>query len=62
MLGEFEKDPLLRIDDFGLERADPEERCIEQVCAVNQPASANVVRIVAQAFLDAGAKFLWREE
>ena len=62
MLREFKKDALLRVHDFGFERTDAKEGGVEQVGILDQAASANVVWIVAQAFINARAKFLRREE
>ena len=55
---EFQKDALLRIDDFGFQRTDAKERGVEQVGAFNQAASANVVRIIAETLVDARAQVL----
>ena len=55
VLREFEKDALLRIHDLGFERTDAKESGIEKIRALDQTASADVVRIVAQLFIDARA-------
>ena len=55
VLGEFEKDALLRIHDLGFERTDAEESGIEQIRTFDQAACADVVGIVAQADLQCRA-------
>ena len=54
VLGEFEKDALLRIHDLGFERIDAKEGGIKKIRALDQTASADVVRIVAKMFVNAG--------
>src|SRR5208282_283681 len=58
LVREFEKDTLLRIHDSGFERIDAKEGGIKKIRSLNQPPSADVVRIVAKMFVDAGAQFL----
>ena len=62
LLREFEKDTLLRIHDLGFERTDAKERGIEKICAVDHASSANVVRIVAQLFVDPRPQLLRRKK
>ncbi len=62
LMGEFEKDALLRVHDLGFQRIDAKESGIEKVGALDQTAGADVIRIAAQMFVNAWAEFLGRKE
>ena len=54
VLCEFEKDALLRIGDLGFERTDAKKRGVKEIGAIDQASGANIVRVIAEIFVDSG--------